>query len=164
MGAIVNPIGFIELGDQIAIDTPDADAMAKADPRACPYRGKEVSSKRGPITAPCAMLAVECGRTVGVGETVCRMCCCHGAATTDNPYLRRQIVHVGFTSTVAGSQATEPKVPSDAEITLAIENIRAYCGVEIAKRFVDTLFWNESITQEKADDLVKTLTIIERAE
>lgn len=156
----MNPIGFKQLGDHITVISYDAETLAAATPGDCPHRGTEVASKTGTLTAPCGFLATECARTVGVDEATCRLCRCHGPATLANAYLVRLLVQVGYQATNAGRMSLEPKTPTDDELATALENIRMHLGDEIARRYVDTLVYNESITAAKGDALLATIEAV----
>lgn len=158
----MNPISFRELGVLTgAIAYPDA-AIAAAIPKDCLYRGTESVAKNGRITARCHFLTDECGRTVGVGDTVCRICRCHGPAVlAKNPYLVKQVVQVAFSATIAGREAEEAKEPTDDELAVAVANVKTHLGDEFARRFVDALVYNRSVTATKAVELLDAHALVE---
>jgi hypothetical protein len=154
---MTDPIGFAELGRVEGLFEPDESAIETADVAGCPLRGEETVSKAGVFYAECAVLSREAGRSVGVDRRTCQICICHGPAEpTGNPYLQKHIVQCAYSGTIAAAGATEALAPSDGELDTAVANVKRFRGAEVAKRFVDALVYNESITPGKAAELVET--------
>ena len=158
----MNAISFRDLGLVEGLFEPSEAAIAAADPFSCGQRGAPRTNRNGLVSAPCALLSREAGRSVGVDEAICRICICHGPANSrENAALKRHICQLAFSGTVAGRDQTEPKTPGDAELETALENIRRWRGDEAARRFVDTLVYHESVTPEKGAELVTLFTLPE---
>lgn len=156
----MNPTTFRELGRLEGVRDPGDEELALVVPKDCPERGAEGRKK----TALCNLLGRECGRTVAVGEAVCRVCLCHGPAVlAENPYLVKQVVQVAFSATIAGRDAAEAKTPTDAEIAVAVANVKTHRGDELARRFVDALVYNQSVTPTTAVELLEAHTLVEAA-
>ena len=126
---------------------------------------------RGPIrectgggSAQCGVVVERHGKPHAVDLTICKICQLNGGPDAANPFQRCLACHLAWNDVVAGKNALEPLSPSDADIDVALGIVREYRGDTVARGFVEALVWNESITQEKADDLIKLLTISERAE
>ena len=74
--------------------------------------------------------------------------------------MRKQVVQVAFSATIAGRDAAEAKAPSDAELAVAVANVKTHRGDELARRFVDALVYNQSVAPEKAVTLLEAHTLV----
>lgn len=160
----MNPISFRDLGLVAGFFEPSEAAIADADPLGCGQRGAPRTNRNGLVSAPCAFLSREAGRSVGIDEATCRICICHGPAdASQNAALKRHICQLAFSGTVAGRDQTEPKTPGEADLKKALENVRRWRGADIARRFVDALVYHESVTPEKGAQLVTVFGLPELA-
>ena len=148
---------------ETGVTWPTLKELEKAKLAKCPARGP-VRECTGGGSAQCGMVAERHGKPHAVDLTLCKTCQLNGGPDFANPFLRCITCHLAWNDVIAGKNATEPLTPSDADIDVALGIVREYRGDTVARGFVDALVWNESITQEKADDLIKLLTISERAE
>jgi hypothetical protein len=152
----MNPITFMELGQVSGLSDPSDAAIDAAEPSLCTERGGSHTSPHGVVTAQCGLLSREVGRPVGVDETTCRICICHGPADpAQNAALRKHIVQCAFSATIAGVDAAQPLAPSDANLDIAVANVKGHGGGDIARRFIDALVYHQSVTPEKAVALLE---------
>lgn len=161
----MNPIDFMTLSEVDGLLELTEEQIAATEPENCPHRQNPVTSKTGLISLRCKFLSDDSGGDIGVGERVCRVCLCHGAADPDaNAYLARQLVCLAWHHTVAPTGALEPARPDDAALALAVEHVKRFRDSGIARRFVDSLVYHQSVTPQEGADLLDTLGLSPGAE
>jgi len=136
---------------------PTAGYIAKAKVEPCPARGPLKESEGG-ASAQCGMVAERHGKPHAVSESLCKICQYNGGPDFDNPLLKCLVCHLAWNDVVAGVNATAPLSPTDGEIDIALSIVCEYRNTEVARGFIEALVWHESITQEKATELLRTIT------
>jgi len=156
------PISYQELTkDPPDLIEPDEKALAEAKPEACRFNGGGRTDK-GVTHYICKLMEAEIGQTSAVHEDCCRVCICNGAPDpVTNPYIRRNILAWAWTLTItqeeqvkAGEEPTDLDGDIKARCETAVANVKRLAGEAIAKQFVDSLVFNETIPPEDAVDLL----------
>ena len=156
------PISYAELTkDPADLIEPDEKAMAEAKPEGCPFNGGGRTAK-GVTHYLCKLMASQIGQSNAAHEDCCRACICNGAPDPmANPYIRRNILAWAWTLTItqedalrAGEEASDLAGDIKARCDIAVANVKRLAGEAIAKRFVDSLVFNETVPPEDAADLL----------
>ena len=151
----MNPIDFMTLSEVDGLLELTEEEIAATAPEKCPHRQNPQVGSDGTVSLRCKFLSDYSGGDIGVGERVCRICLCHGAADPDvNAYLARQFVCLAWHHTIAAPDALGPSGPDDAALALAVEHVKRFRDDDIARRFVDSLVFHQSVTPEKAVDIL----------
>jgi len=159
-------ISFKELGAIKGFKVPTQIEIDSMDPTTCPARGEAQTCKQNKLTsAICQILSKETGDVVGVDLDTCQVCMCNGPAEpSKNPALQKHICQIGYSKSIATLTATEAKKVTVTILDIAIANIKRWKGKEIAKQFIDTLVYHETVTPKKGADLANSLLINELKE
>ena len=136
---------------------PSAKELAGMELTPCPYRNQ----RRPGTVVRCELASEKLGGPQGVDYTVCKMCQFNGDASAENPFVRYLICHLAFDSVIAGPMATEPKIPSELEISTAVDIIKDSHDKATALEFVESLVYHGSITAERGAELADELNIAE---
>lgn len=130
---------------------PTSAELASAEYVPCPKRNQIHPGE----FARCEAVSRRLGGPHGVSFDVCRMCQINGGADiATNKFLQGLACHLAFDGVVAGPTAIEPKQPSKAELETALGVVIEYRDRTVAGGFVEALVHHESITPEKAAQLV----------
>jgi len=136
---------------------PTIEALTQRKLTACPKRGA-VRNPAGKASARCNIVIERHGKPHSVSLGLCKICQANGEPNFLNPFLKSLVCHLAWNDVIAGANAVAPLSPTDADIDVAISIVREYRGDEIAHNFIDSLFYNESISAEKAIELIHAFT------
>ena len=151
-----DPIGFDDLTTVAGLVEPTEAAIEKTRPETCPFSGGTVLDN-GETYHICKLVAEAIGESNACHERVCRICICNGKpSTADNAYLRRHVLAYAWTLTVANDETEGPVFEHDlkARCEIATANVQRLAGDAVAKRFVDALVFNVTVTPETGADLL----------